>query len=286
MSAASPAQAPGLSPATAIPPKASGWRSLSRWQAFTIHFVLSLLIFATLVALMVMWWFPGELFLLDGGWQGLKLVAVVDLVLGPALTLILWSPKKPSLGFDMCFVAAFQIAALTYGFITTYDQRTVAMVMAENTFVSLSNADLEEANGILLQKDITPVPLSEFTPGNPVLVLTPPPDMYSFGQYLEDVMNGFPEARERNDQYIDIADGREDMKKSALDRSALESLGWLDSVQREVEAKGFDESNLEFYKFAARYAKGVAMFDTTSMKIVDYLPLKNKPTLSVESLVD
>ena len=246
------------------------WTQLSRWQAFGIHFVLSALVFAVLVALMVIWWFPGELFLIDGGWQGLKLVAIIDLVLGPALTLILWSPKKPSLRFDMCVVAVFQIAALTYGFVTTYNQRTVAMVFAENTFVSLSNADVEEANEILLEKDITPVPLSDFEPGRPTLVTTLPPDMYSFGQYLEDLMNGYPEARERNDQYVSISDGYDDMKQSALDLAALKELGWDEQVQQVVEEKDLADNNIEFYKFETRYAKGVALFDATSMTIVDY----------------
>lgn len=262
------------------------WKTLSRWQAFSIHFALSVLIFVSLVAVMVISWFPGELFLLDGGLQGLKLVAIVDLVLGPALTLVLWNPKKPSLFFDMCVVAVFQIAALGYGFVTTYDQRTVAMVFAENTFVSLSNADLQEANDILIEKEITPVPLSKFEPGRPTLVLAQPPGKDTFGQYLEDLMNGYPEARERNDQYIDIADGRDNMKKGILDQAALADLGWDKQVQQEVKAKGFDEQNLEFYKFETRYAKGVAMFDTTSLKIVDYLPLKPMPTQTADTLLD
>ena len=267
------------------------WKNLNRWQAFAIHFALSALVFAILVALMVVWWFPGELFLLDGGWQGLKLVAIVDLVLGPALTLVLWNPKKPSLVFDICVVAAFQIAALAYGFVTTYDQLTVAMVFTESTFVSLSNAEHREASEILLEKEITPVALSEFESGHPTLVLTPSPDMYSFGQYLEDLFNGYPEARERNDLYINLADGRDSMKESALDQATLEELGWDKAVQQEVIAKGFNETNLEFYKFETRYAKGVAIFDATSMDILDYLPLdavpaETKPTISVESLVD
>lgn len=262
------------------------WKSLNRWQAFAIHFALSVLIFATLVALMVIWWFPGELFLIDGGWQGLKLVAIIDLVLGPALTLILWSPKKPSLVFDMSFVALFQIAALVYGFVTTYEQRTVAVVFAEKTFVSLSNADLQLSNQTLLEKDITPVPLSEFEAGNPMLLMTPPLDKYNFGQYLEDVMNGYPEAFQRNDQYMDLDEGREAMQEAALDQSALEALGWHDQVQQEVKDKGFNKDNLEFYNFKTRYARGVAMFDTTTMKIVDYLPLKPKKTLSAESEAD
>ena len=273
------------SPALSTTPT-PGWKNLTRWQAFAIHFALSVLIFAALVAFMVFSWFPGELFLIDGGWQGLKLVAIIDLVLGPALTLILWSPKKPSLLFDMCVVAVFQIAALAYGFVTTYEQRTVAMVFAEKEFVSLSNSDLEKANKILLEKELTPVPLSEFEPGRPRLVLTPAPNRDSFGKYITDLLNGYPDAFKRNDQYVNISEGRDEMKQSALDQAQLEDLGWLESVQKEVADKGFNEEDLEFYRFETRYAKGVAMFDLKKMDIVDYLPLKASSTQTAETLVD
>jgi len=262
------------------------WKSLSRWQAFSIHFALSVMIFLTLVAIMVFFWFPGELFLIDGGLQGLKLVAIIDLILGPALTLVLWNTKKPELLFDVSVVAMFQIAALAYGFVTTYDQRTVAMVFAERTFVSLSNADLQKSSEILIEKEITPVPLSKFKAGRPVVVMAPPLDKDTFGQYLEDVMNGYPEAFQRNDQYMDLADGRDGMKKGALDKQDLEQLGWYEQVQQEVQAKGFDKETLEFYKFKTRYASGVAMFDTAALQIVDYLPLKPVQTQTAETQVD
>ena len=104
---------------------------LSKSAAFSLHLALSLVIFSSLVAMMLLFWFPGELFFIDGGWQGLKLVAMVDLILGPALTLILYKPGKPKLIFDMSLIAAIQIAALAYGFYTTHQQRTIALVFSE-----------------------------------------------------------------------------------------------------------------------------------------------------------
>ena len=114
--------------------QARSWRDLSKRSAFLIHLALSLLVFLSLVAVMATLWFPGELFFFDGGWQGLKLVALVDIVLGPALTFLLWRPRKSDLSMDMSLVALIQVAALGYGFSTTYQQRTVAVVFAENKF--------------------------------------------------------------------------------------------------------------------------------------------------------
>ncbi len=261
------------------------WKSLNRWQAFAIHFTLSLIVFLVLVALMAFYWFPGKLFFLDGGWQGLKLVALIDLVLGPLLTLILWNPKKKSLVFDLCVIGAFQIAALAYGFLTTYDQRTVAMVFAENKFVSLSNANLTEANDILVEKKSTPVPLSTLTDTHPAVLMAPIPNKDTFGQYLEDVLNGYPQASERSDQFMSVSQGHEAMKEQTLDRQDLEQLGWSEKNDQEIVEKGLNLDKFELYRFTARYANGVAVFDPTAMEIVEYIAL-TPPPASTESVAE
>ena len=62
---------------------------MSRFSAFSIHFGISLLIFAALSAVILLVWYPGYFFELDGGWEGLRIIIGVDLVLGPLLTLTL-----------------------------------------------------------------------------------------------------------------------------------------------------------------------------------------------------
>lgn len=76
----------------------------NRYQAFAIHLGLSFLIFIVLASLIVFYWYPGFLFATDGGWQGIRLIAGVDLVIGPCLTLLLYKRGKPGLKFDMMCV--------------------------------------------------------------------------------------------------------------------------------------------------------------------------------------
>jgi len=265
------------------------WKSLNRWQAFAIHFALSVLVFAALVALMMFFWFPGDLFFIDGGWQGLKLVAIIDLVLGPALTLILWNPKKKSLVFDMCVIALFQIAALAYGFATTYDQRTVALVFSDKAFNSVASADLEKGDALLVEKEGTPVPLSSFKAGSPAIIMATPLNKDTFGQYLADLMNGYPDAVTRSDQYMALSSGYEDMKEHALDSEELIGLGWKDQLEAAVSPEQLNASNIELYRFETRYASGVVLFDTEEMDILDYVPMVSEPTpatTTAESTID
>jgi len=265
------------------------WKSFNRLQAFAIHLALSVLVFITLVALMMIFWFPGDLFFIDGGWQGLKLVAIVDLVLGPALTLILWNPKKKSLVFDMSIVALIQIAALVYGFVTTYDQRTVALVFSDQAFNSVANADLVEGDAILIEKEGTPVPLSTFDTNTPAFVMATPPDKETFGQYLADLLNGYPDAVTRSDQFMAISEGYSFMQEHVLDDEALVQRGWKKQLEDAVPAKRLNSDTIELYRFETRYASGVALFDTEEHIIVDYIPMKanNEPAVNTaESSVE
>jgi len=250
------------------------WKALTKWQAFTLHLVISLLVFATLVAAMWFFWFPGELFLLDGGWQGLKLVALVDLILGPLLTLVLYSPGKRGVMFDMCMIAAFQIGALVYGLYTTYDQRTVAVVFAEKSFTTVSNAAMNEANQTLIEKELQPRDIKSISRGRPTLLVseTPSPaNAEEFSNYLEDLFNGYPEAHERSDKFQPIEMGYVHMRQHALSEEQLKASGWYSIVQQELSDNQLNAETLEFYKFKARFNSGLAVFDHNTMTIVDYI---------------
>ena len=252
---------------------------LSRVQAFAVHLTLSLLVFSTLVFVMLRWWFPGELFLVDGGWEGLKLVAMVDLVLGPALTLILYKPGKPKLALDLSLIAAVQIAALGYGFVTTWQQRTVAVVYAERAFTTVSAQAEREAAAALREADIEPRTVDELVAYSaragataPVpLLMTPTPGRGDFGQYLADLFNGLPEMHERSDKYVVIAAGDGALSDEALTLDALDE-GERDAVEAALRDVSVGAGAIELHRFKARYASGVAIYDPASARILDYVP--------------
>ena len=58
----------------------------TKLKATAIHLAMSLVIFSYLVYQIVYVWYPQPYFSVDGGWQGLRLIAAVDLVLGPLIT--------------------------------------------------------------------------------------------------------------------------------------------------------------------------------------------------------
>jgi hypothetical protein len=92
-------------------------RTHTRLSAAFVHFLCSLSLFALFVGVLLFVWYPAPYFSASGGWQGLQLVAAVDLVLGPLCTFILFNPRKSvrELRTDIGLVVLLQLLALAYG---------------------------------------------------------------------------------------------------------------------------------------------------------------------------
>jgi hypothetical protein len=104
------------------------FRSLSRVQAAGTHLLLSALIGASAAALVFLVWYPGLFAQLSGVLTIFGLLVLVDVTLGPLITLVIFNTKKKELGRDLTIVAAIQLAALAYGLYTVYTGRPVYFV--------------------------------------------------------------------------------------------------------------------------------------------------------------
>lgn len=106
----------------------------NRWQAFGVHLLISFFIFAALTAIILFLWYPDFLFLYDGGLQGMKLIAGVDFLIGPVLTLFVYKLGKKTLRFDLICIAFLQLACLVGGMWTIWQTRPIAIVYATGSF--------------------------------------------------------------------------------------------------------------------------------------------------------
>ncbi len=125
----------------------------SRFCAFAIHFACSLLVFSIFLYVLLKLWYPSPFFSASGGWQGIRIVALVDLVIGPLLTLVVYKPTKPAkeLRTDISIIVLFQLLALGWGIYTVYNQRPVAAVFWEDRFYTVPATALE-SQGISLDR--------------------------------------------------------------------------------------------------------------------------------------
>lgn len=116
---------------------------MKKSRAFLLHLLVSLLVAGGLLALFVTFWYPMPYFLADGGWQGLRLIVGVDLVLGPLLTLVVyktWKSRRHLLT-DYSVIAVIQVAALVFGIGTVRRERTVLVIFADKAFYTVNAED-------------------------------------------------------------------------------------------------------------------------------------------------
>lgn len=116
----------------------------SRQKAFFSHLTVSLVIFAIITYLMYFHMYPQPLFEIDGGWQGFKILILVDIILGPCITLIIFNPKKEKLLLDVTIIATIQISSLLYGLHAIYTSRPAIVAYADDTIRTIPYSSLED----------------------------------------------------------------------------------------------------------------------------------------------
>jgi hypothetical protein len=101
---------------------------MSRWKAAAIHFVLSALVIGAVAFVLIQVWYGWELFKVMGGQRLLTLLAVIDIVIGPALTLLVYKHGKKNLKLDLAVIALMQVGFLAYGMHIMAQSRPVFLV--------------------------------------------------------------------------------------------------------------------------------------------------------------
>ena len=107
-----------------------------RIRAALIHLGISAIVAGIAAAAMLGIWFPPP-YVEAMGADGLILILVaVDVILGPLVTLIVFTPGKARhlLVFDLAVIAALQVAALSYGAFVISQARPVYMLFVRDRF--------------------------------------------------------------------------------------------------------------------------------------------------------
>ncbi|MGE4593876.1 pilus assembly protein [Alcaligenes sp.] len=105
-------------------------------KAALFHFLGSVIVAALAAVLVFLVWYPHPYGLLSGGLSLFLILVSVDLICGPALTLVLFNPRKSrrELFADMSLVVSIQLAALTYGIYIVHQARPLFLVHEVDRF--------------------------------------------------------------------------------------------------------------------------------------------------------
>ncbi len=169
--------------------------SRDRITAFLIHLVISAVIVGIVFVLIFIFWYPRPYFEANGAWKVLRILILVDLVMGPLLTLVLFKIGKPGLIMDLCLIAAVQIGALAYGVNVIYGERPYYLAFAVDRFEVIGKNEIDG--------DKLKYPELKVKPNqSPILVFADfPEDKEERSDFLFSVLEGQPDLERRPEYY-------------------------------------------------------------------------------------
>jgi hypothetical protein len=118
---------------------------LSKIRAASKHFLLTLLTIGIAACLVFFIWYPGIYSRVMPGTQLFTLVACVELILGPCMTLVIFNPQKSlkELLRDYSVVVGIQFIALGYGIFSVSQVRPAYTVLNGDQLQVVSASEIE-----------------------------------------------------------------------------------------------------------------------------------------------
>lgn len=114
-----------------------------RLKAFLLHLSLSAVIALWALLLVFGLWYPSPLHVAVSVTHLFLLLLLVDVVLGPMLTLLVYKAGKKTLMFDLAVIAVLQLSALSYGLWTVAEGRPVWLVFNADRFDLVQAVDVD-----------------------------------------------------------------------------------------------------------------------------------------------
>lgn len=115
----------------------------ARLKAFLLHLAASALIALLALLLVFRLWYPAPQHEALGVTHIFLLLLLIDVILGPLLTLLVYKTGKKTLVMDLTIIAALQLAALGYGLWTVAEGRPAWIVYNANRFDAVSVVDID-----------------------------------------------------------------------------------------------------------------------------------------------
>lgn len=244
--------------------------NITKHRAAGIHLAASAFVVGIVLTLMLLRWYPGAWFSAMGGNTLVFILAGVDIVIGPLLTWIVFSPGKKTLKFDMGVIFALQISAFLYGLHVLYEARPVYMVFTNDQFRTVTAAELDP---VLLEQ--TRYPEFRAVPENGPRVATARMPVDAADRDLVMMITIMGSGLHQMPQFWHPYNGR----------LALHTAGSLQTLREIAPANGaaidaylksnpVDANNLRFIPLRTRKKEMAALVDAATGDVVDILDAK------------
>jgi len=198
---------------------------VARFRAFAIHLAISALVAAAVLILVFQVWYPGPLSEAVGVTHIFLLLILVDLTLGPTLTLVVYKKGKKSLKLDLAIIALLQLGALAYGLYNVAEGRPAWLVFSADRFDVVRVIDIDTRYADKVSPEYRSPPLS----GPRWVAAVQPEDLDARSTItLEAVFAGF-DLQHRPYLYQPLSVAADAIRTRAL---PLEQLGQFNSLEQ------------------------------------------------------
>ena len=247
-----------------------GLRASGKLKAAGIHLAISTAMVAGLAAALLSVYFPMPYLRFDGGWKILQVLIVVDLVLGPSLTLLVYRRGKPRLVRDLTLIAAVQAAAFAYGAATLVVHRTSFLVLYDSTFYAMTMPQAKQGSFDRARTEA----LHEGSAAPIFVELALGPDARARARAQDSARTLDVAIVQLGDYYRPLgAADAELIRKSGRTLQAVS--GGDPEIERDLakfrEKRGGDLSGLSFIPMIGRDGVAMGVFDAKTGAVVDWL---------------
>lgn len=238
-----------------------------RLRAFLWH--LSASAGMALLAVLVVFgiWYPFPFSSAVGVTFIFLLLLVVDVSLGPLLTLIVAKEGKKSLKFDLGIIIVIQLGAFLYGMYVVAEGRPVWLVFNKDRFdlvqaYELSNQYVEQAPEEYKSASLL---------GPKWVAAQPPINTEHLNQLIDESLNGGPDVPQRPDLYVEYNSAVAEVRAAAKPLLELNKYNDKDAVAALVTE--WPEATA-YLPLMARKTQMVVLITKDSGKVVSVVPLK------------
>jgi hypothetical protein len=198
-----------------------------RLKAFFIHLGLTAVLAMLALWLVFKLWYPAPLHVAVGVTQIFLLLLLVDVVLGPLLTLLVCKPGKKTLVLDLTVIAMLQLSALCYGLWVLAEGRPAWLVFNADRFdlVRVLDIDGRKLDGALPEYRNP----SMFGPS--WVAAVSPVDAEARNELMFEAASGGSDLPQRPDLYRSLADVQEQIRQRSRPFSVLQEFNPVEDVQ-------------------------------------------------------
>jgi hypothetical protein len=239
--------------------------NLSRFQAFAIHLLISSAVLGSFLAFVFLVWYPHPFFILEGLVQIVWVLVGVDIVLGPALTLVVFKTGKPGLKRDLSIIAAIQIFGFIYGAHTFYIERPAFAVFYDSDFFEVIPAsemkDLAKLDPALGHSKL----------GGPSIVFVEAPtSINALKKILEEMKKGAPPIHLRPEFYKPLKGNINKKFRLSKDLDKLQAIPENETAIAQFKSEyGERVKEFAFFPIAGKVTSRLLVIDRKSEMVVD-----------------